>query len=77
MVNSEHLERPASRMEIVEALADIAKQSFIDELTKVVRSCLNCDRFDEPNEMCKLYNQRPPAKVIAFGCDSYEEKVPF
>jgi hypothetical protein len=70
-------ERPASRMEIIEALAEIAKQSFADELTKVVRSCLNCDHFDEPSELCKKYGGRPPAKIIAFGCNGYDEKVPF
>jgi hypothetical protein len=64
-------------MEIIEALADIAKQSFANELTKVVRSCLNCDKFDEPNEICNKYGGRPPAKIIAFGCEGYEEKVPF
>lgn len=75
-MNSEG-KRPCTRMEIVEALADIAKQSFANELTKVVRSCLNCDKFDETNELCNKYGGRPPARIIAFGCDGYEEKVPF
>jgi len=47
------------------------------ELEACTRSCLTCDRFDEPNEICNKYGGRPPARVIAFGCDGYEDKVPF
>lgn len=45
----------------------------------VMRSCLNCEWFDEPNEMCKVFKQRPPARVIVEGCNSYSDKedLPF
>jgi hypothetical protein len=40
-----------------------------------VRTCLNCDNFK--NELCTLANQRPPAKIIVFGCDSHSDEIPF
>lgn len=43
------------------------------------RTCLNCDNFLEKSELCKLVYQRPPARVIAFGCDKHDdtEQIPF
>lgn len=70
-------ERPASRVEIIEALADVAKNAFVNELTKATRTCLNCDHFDETKELCNKFGQRPPARIIAFGCEHYVDRVPF
>lgn len=44
---------------------------------KIYRSCVACTKFDEPSETCTLYQQRPPARVIAMGCESFEEDPPF
>lgn len=43
------------------------------------KTCLNCDNFNEITEQCKLWNSRPPARVIVFGCDSHDDKdqIPF
>ena len=46
-------------------------------LTTAFRTCINCVEFDEPKELCKLANARPPARVIALGCDSYIDTIPF
>ena len=45
----------------------------------ILRSCLSCDNFTEATETCRLYNARPPARVIAFGCGAYSDDmdVPF
>jgi hypothetical protein len=41
-------------------------------------SCLNCAHFQENSETCTLYKQRPPARVIVFGCDSFQfDDIPF
>ena len=40
------------------------------------QSCLSCIHFHETKEICKLANQRPPAKVIVFGCEHWDF-VPF
>lgn len=42
-----------------------------------LRSCVNCDHFNEPDEVCALCAARPPAKVIVLGCDSWTEEIPF
>lgn len=40
------------------------------------QSCLQCMHWEDNKEMCKLFNQRPPAKVIVNGC-KYHEFIPF
>lgn len=40
-------------------------------------TCISCRHFDAPTEGCRLANgQRPPAEVIAYGCDSHDW-IPF
>lgn len=43
------------------------------------RSCINCLNFKEDQEICVLANQRPPAKVIVFGCPMHVDikDIPF
>lgn len=41
------------------------------------RTCVQCINFDKRTEHCALAAQRPPAQVIAFGCDRFEEDIPF
>lgn len=59
-------------------LSDI--EPFIDELKKQINrakvTCLTCTHFTEDTEACGLYGQRPPARVIAYGCPSYVDKEP-
>ena len=42
-------------------------------------SCVNCYHFAKTEEVCGLdpLRRRPPAEVIAKGCPSFEEDVPF
>lgn len=41
-------------------------------------TCVHCAHFTEA-ETCALANQRPPARVIAFGCPAFDRRadVPF
>lgn len=48
-----------------------------EELDRATRTCLNCSRFDEPNELCGKYGGRPPARIIVLGCDGHEDEIPF
>ena len=65
-------------------------ESDVDRLTKklhangLVHSCMTCTYFREhatenglPAEQCILYGQRPPARVIAYGCESWKDGIPF
>ena len=40
-------------------------------------SCIYCTNFDEENELCRLANQRPPARVIVQGCPKFDLEIPF
>lgn len=46
-------------------------------VTDAMETCLSCEHFDEPSEVCALAQARPPARVIAHGCPSYSAQVPF
>lgn len=49
--------------------------ALIDALT----TCVHCVHFQEGPDVCQLYNARPPARVIAFGCESFlqDTDIPF
>jgi hypothetical protein len=61
----------------------IAKQSLtmgvVERLTarlhatRMLHSCMTCIHFKEGTEICALYEERPPARVIAYGCPSWED----
>jgi hypothetical protein len=46
---------------------------------ELVRSCVSCGHFTADETCTKNNKLRPPAKVIAFGCDSYSDNdaIPF
>jgi hypothetical protein len=59
-------------------------QQLMDQLIEVVskhtaKTCVECLYFDEPSETCQFNqsNMRPPARIIAFGCDVFEYDIPF
>jgi len=42
------------------------------------RSCLNCEHWKEDDEVCRVAGfKRPPAKIIAYGCDAHKDVTPF
>lgn len=43
----------------------------------LLRTCLTCDTFNEETETCRKWNAKPPARIIAYGCDEYIEDIPF
>lgn len=46
-------------------------EKAIREQVQAPRTCLNCDLFDEPHELCNHPQHagiRPPARIIAYGC---------
>jgi len=59
--------------QIAEHLAARIRQ-HLDECT---RCCPNCDHWMPGKELCELVMQRPPADVIAFGCERYDDAIPF
>jgi hypothetical protein len=54
----------------------------LDNFKAIVESqlstCIRCTRFNEQQETCGYNGMRPPARIIAFGCEKFENKeVPF
>jgi hypothetical protein len=43
------------------------------------KNCLNCISFEEKREICVVAKQRPPVRVIAYGCPQFIDKdeIPF
>lgn len=61
-----------------EAIAIFLQRAIENKLDSLKRTCLSCVFFDEPKEVCTRYDdQRPPARIIANGCDGHEEEIPF
>lgn len=47
-------------------------------LKRAIVCCPNCDNWQARNETCGLNRLRPPAPIIAFGCEYYTgNQVPF
>lgn len=44
-------------------------------ITDCLQSCIGCFHFNAANENCNLNNMRPPARIIAVGCECYEPDI--
>lgn len=75
MNSNNHAALDANIATAIEAMAKALGKAVNDGR----RTCVHCGYFDQPSEVCTFYvpASRPPAKVIAFGCPSFEEQVPF
>lgn len=62
---------PEQRADLRQRITDML------EAARLYHSCVSCQHFDEPTENCCLFNQRPPARIIAFGCERWLEEPPF
>lgn len=40
-------------------------------------TCLNCDHWNDRDEICTKFKMRPPAKIIVCGCEFHESDIPF
>jgi hypothetical protein len=58
----------ASRLE--KLVTDTIKE--VSPSNMLFQSCIVCEHFGE-NEVCVKYNVRPPARIIVFGCATFEE----
>lgn len=66
--------RRAGEYELQSKLAAVLP-NILKEVTPsnmLFQSCLICEYFQE-NEICKMFNVRPPARIIVFGCEKFKE----
>jgi len=64
--------------DIAEELGRVVR-AHLDECTKCCPNCMfwiNGPRT-APIEHCELAGARPPADIIAHGCEKYQDKIPF
>ncbi len=54
----------------------VAAKEIAHSVVTCMDTCVNCLHFDEPSEICALAQARPPARVIAYGCPSFDN-LPF
>jgi len=66
------------REQAIKDLSEELCKQLIFILDTQLRSCLNCTRFELEREVCILYDQRPPAKIIAKACGEWGSiELPF
>lgn len=76
-MNKELRHYRAKNPEAAKEVADFLETYLLRALEEYSKSCLSCENFNDEKELCNLNYQRPPARVIAFGCECFEDKVPF
>lgn len=60
-----------------------AREDFATKLANglddagLFRNCLNCANFHYETEICAMYKQRPPARIIVTGCPDHTDLIPF
>lgn len=66
--------RPKLRREV-----EIDLNAFVNALMKrndfPFQNCISCCHFTEATELCKHWNAKPPARVIAYGCSNYQDET--
>lgn len=62
-------------IELKKAIREATDEAVHDVLftSGYLQTCLNCTKFEEEKEVCTLAGARPPARVIAFGCEAFVE----
>lgn len=61
-----------------DALVSVSKL-VADHMQRAIACCPNCEHFQAtPIERCALNGMRPPATIIAFGCEFFKNNdLPF
>jgi len=65
------------RAEIIKEITAALGVRVSDYLDKTTKTCLNCYHFEEKSELCALVKARPPARIIAQGCEYHTDEIPF
>lgn len=69
-----------SAIRILNEMKDLERQLTSERAENLHVSCVNCDAWNHGEEYCMTYRERPPARIIAFGCPEWHnvnDDVPF
>lgn len=71
------------RLEMIQQIAASVTNEIIVGLQESVRTCVHCEFWLKERELCNHPVNcpngpaRPPATIIAFGCDKFKNEIPF
>ena len=71
------------RLEMMQQIASSITNEIIVGLQESVRTCVHCEFWLRERELCNNATNcpqgpaRPPANIIAFGCDHFKRDIPF
>jgi hypothetical protein len=67
--------RLAGKYELQSKLAQLVQDTIktVTPANMLFQSCIVCTHFNSDTEICKMFNVRPPAKIIVFGCVKFQE----
>lgn len=71
--------RVNARYNFRSAINGFVETIFSDARSYPFQTCLNCDHWDDKEEICKKFSARPPAHIIVFSCPDYDDMndIPF
>lgn len=71
--------RPEASLEFHNALVAASHRTIETAANYPFQTCLFCVSFNEERKLCARYNEYPPAKIIVFGCDKFDDvaDIPF
>lgn len=69
--------RVLSLIDVGRVLDKALERHIVSVPNGITPSCLSCEHFNEDRESCAISDyQRPPARIIAFGCERYKDNDP-
>lgn len=66
--------KPILKAEALGGLLDAIIREFrVGRVSFPYKNCLNCDHWNENDEICKKFNSRPPAEIIVYSCEFHKD----
>lgn len=54
---------------------DMLRLTKILHKRRIIPSCMTCEYFEEKSEFCTKYFVAPPARIIAYGCEGWDDNI--
>jgi hypothetical protein len=69
----------SNRLNPIYVYTDVRDQLHHELLNNyIIQGCTNCEHFRAlDGEVCALAQQRPPVKVLVYGCKEWLPDIPF
>lgn len=61
----------------IQKAAQVLADAMVNHIDVMTTTCASCTHYDHNSETCRLWNAKPPCKVIVVGCDKYLGEIPF